>query len=417
MNNVMYPFLSKDKVEILSIIKSAEKNELIDIDGNTYLDCMSGLWNMPLGYSELRIKKAIESQLNSVPFVNLESNSTIIQEKLAEKIINLTHDKMRNIIYGATGSEIVDMSIKLARQYQFSKNRFKRKFIVSFDISYHGTTYGAISLSGSEQDGLYAIDPLLGGVFLLKTYRNGMDIERYKDYLINFIRKNEEKIAGVILEPVFGVGGIIKVPDEIIGVLSEICIEKDILIIVDEITTAFYRTGKYFGYQLFDDFFPDVILLSKALTNGYLPLSLAVISEKITESYGEVGVLPHVTTQGGNPISCAAALETLNILDDINIDDLKYIQNEVFKQLKLLESKINVKEVRNIGMMFAIELENDRKQASFDFLWDLYKSIKEDGLLLYPYMTSISTGLILMPAYTFQKRDIDKVSTILQRNM
>lgn len=418
-NKIIYPFLSKEKENTVSIIDSVEGITLIDEKGNKYIDAISGLWNMPLGYTHKAAKEAIIKQIDNVPFVNLEMNSTITQHKLAQKLLSLTHDDMVNVIYGTTGSDIVDMSIKLARQYQFFKNRPKRKYIVSFDLSYHGTTYGSLSLSGAEQAGLFSIDPLMGGVCIIKTYHSNMNLDEYVNYIMNFFNKNIEMIAGIIIEPVLGIGGILKIPEEVIDTLNSICKKNDIVIIADEITTAFYRSGKYFGYQIYKNFKPNILLLSKALTNGLLPLSVAIIDENIKKSYGQYGVLPHVTTQGGNPICCAAALEVLNSFDYLNYEnDIKPLQIMILKHLKILEKKKSVKEIRNVGMMYAIEIcDETNKPLSYDNIWSLFEKIKLNGLIVYPYVTYKTSGLILMPSYNMREKEVSSIINILQRSI
>lgn len=421
LQQIKYPFLNTDKQKILRNIERAEGVSLYDTEGNEYLDAISGLWNVILGYQQEQVNKKIVAQVKSVPFLNLWSNTNEQITTLAEKLLEKTDNKCSQLMYTTTGSETVELAIKMARKYQYAKGDHQKKYIVSFDLSYHGTTYGAMSVTGVDKEYFHEVSPMLKGVTLIPTYDETADIKKYIDFLENFFAENHEKIAAVLMEPVLAVAGILKMNPKIVKTLSELGKKYDILLISDEITTGFHRTGPFFGYQLFDKFTPDIICVSKGLTNGYLPLGVALFRKEMIEKLGIDNVVPHFSTQNGNPICCAAAnavIEVLGMEDYESMNEKKgsYIQEMLNKSLV---GRSNVKEIRQEGMMIGIELckGHGQEKLSFDEVWVMTEKLKENFLVVYPYATERTSGIILMPSYTITQAEIKKMTECLASHL
>lgn len=418
-DNVIYPFMEENKKGILKNIVCADRVNLFDKEGKKYLDGISGLWNVALGYNNKNIEKSIINQLEKIPFVNLWSNTNDSISMLANKLIAKTNGLSQKVMYTCTGSEAVELSIKFARNHYHKLGKHNKKYVIGLDLSYHGTTYGAISLTGIDHNELQSISPLLEGIALIKTPKlYNEDKSQYKNYLEEFFRVNNEKIAAIILEPVLGVAGVVRIDDEYMQLFSELCKKYDILLIMDEITTAFYRTGPFFAYQGYKSIEPDMILVSKALTNGYLPLGGVLIGKKIVDRMADNEAIPHLSTQNGNPICCAAALEVIRILEEEDFSKNNIDKSVYFR--KLLKSKLvtinNIKEIRTEGMMFAIELrDKEGNIMKFSSIWEITELLKENGLLGYPYSTYKTSGLILMPPYIINELDMEEICQILYK--
>jgi len=418
-DSLIYPFLNKSRGAILRSIKQTDEIYLFDVDNKKYIDGISGLWNVNLGYNHAQIIEAISNQAKSVPFVNLWSNTNETIISLADRLISKTEGVSSKLMYTTTGSEAVELSIKFARQYQHRLGNTRKKYVISFDLSYHGTTYGAISLTGIDKEVYYEIAPLLEGISHLETYIPGKDdINKYLDYLNQYFEKNHDKIAGIVLEPVLGGAGIIKIDDKVIEKINKVCKKYSILLISDEITTGFHRTGPFFGYQLFNDLRPDMICVSKGITNGYLPLGAVLLNDKIIDVLGEENIIPHFSTQNGNPICCAAANEVLNILESEDYETLNHYKSE-FLYTTFSKSLRNIKFIKTIryqGLMFGIELNRSNGDLlMFDEVWQVATSLKENGLVIYPYISKKTSGIVLIPSYTINEHEMIMISEIISK--
>ncbi|MEX2803659.1 aminotransferase class III-fold pyridoxal phosphate-dependent enzyme [Streptococcus sp. H31] len=413
---VRYPFLTEQKEKILSNLVSAKEIRLKSIDGKTFIDAISGLWNVILGYNNIYINNAIKEQLDSLPFVNLWSNTHDVIEKVAKKLIDFTNHRYTELIYSTTGSETVELAIKVARKYQAVKKENRKKYIVSFNLSYHGTSYVTMSLTDIDKEYLEDIGVSDYGIAVLPFFKKGDDLEFYIKKIGRFFELNYNKIAAVVIEPVLGVGGVLLYEQEIIELLQSVADMYDILIISDEITTGFFRTGNFLGYEIYNNFSPDLICLSKGITNGYLPLGVVMLNEKVGDVLKNE-VIPHFSTQNGNLCAMAAANALLSLLNKENIKKNNLEKGRyLYQKMLSLEkcSKFSI-EVRYIGMMFSIDIRSieDSKKLTFDKVWEIFRKIKEKGLITYPFATPQNSGILLLPAYTTDYKDLDEISHIL----
>jgi putrescine aminotransferase len=295
--------------------------------------------------------------------------------ELAAKLATLTPGDLDYTLYAVSGAEANERSIQIARHYWLEVGRPKKYKIVSLQGGYHGGTIGMFGFGGSA-DQIKPYEPYKwpGFVRVKVPYAfwdrgNGTDedlVRRCSDQLANAIREADpETVAAVIVEPVLGAGGCIIPPLGWLARVRDICDDMEVLMIADEVITGFGRTGKWFGVQ-HEDVVPDLMSVAKGITSGYLPLSASIARGKIADVFDEKGYEEHVHpgTYAGHPVSCAAALANLAIIERENLP-----QNAERMGARLqaaLEIQVGdlpiVGEVRSRGLMVAAELVDPQRR-------------------------------------------------------
>ena len=412
--HVYHPLRALNSGEDYAEIVQAKDITLIDINKKEYRDYISGLWNIPLGYSDEKIKKSIRLQLDKLPYVNLFNLGSESAKILAEKLYEITDGEYVKTIYTCTGSESVEVGVKIAHKYQYSKKNYNKVNIAVFDMSYHGTYYASMSASGMDIDYItHGYGEILNNFRYIKTpickccRSDNLSDKCKKEFMNNlreFMEENKDTLAAFILEPILGSAGVIKVPEEYIREIKRYCDENDILLIFDEVATGFCRTGKTFAYEHYD-IRPDVLLLSKGINNGYIPMGVTLINSRVLDILGENDdIFIHLSTQNGNPLACASAISTIEELYSGKFNDVVNKKGILFEDI--LKNKLSrypsVFEIRRFGFMFAIELSKsrfERIKLEDQKIEKLIKRLLSRGTIIYGYYTKISSGFTLMPSY------------------
>ena len=306
-----------------------------DKQGKAYIDLISGIGVSNLGHSNPYVIAAIKDQLDK--YMHLMVYGEYVQTpqvRFAEKLISLLPANLQSVYFTNSGAEAVEGALKLAKRFT------GRQQIIAFHNSYHGSTHGALSVMGNEEF-KQAYRPLLPGI----TFINFNDT--------NDLDKIDEQTACVIIETIQGEAGI-RVPDAAyMQALRARCNETRTLLILDEIQTAFGRTGTLFAFEHFE-IVPDILLLAKALGGG-MPVGAFIASHDIMSALKENPILGHITTFGGHPVCCAAGLAALEVLINENLVSTATEKGELFRKLLIHPS---IKEIRGEGLMLALELEN-----------------------------------------------------------
>jgi acetylornithine/N-succinyldiaminopimelate aminotransferase len=322
--------------------KSGAGAWLTDVDGNRYLDALSGIAVCGLGHAHPAVQEAIADQA-----ANLIHTSNIykipLQEKLAAKLVE--HSGMDKVFFGNSGAEANEAAIKLARLYGNNKG-FKNPTIVVMEKSFHGRTMATLTATGNDKVKT-GFTPLVEG-FKHIPYNN-LDA-------LNEVAETTSDIVAVMVEPILGEGGVV-IPDE--GYLKAIrafCDEHDCLMILDEIQTGMCRTGEWFAFQ-HEGIKPDVMTLAKALGNG-VPIG-ACLARGDAANLFQPG--SHGSTFGGNPLAARAALAVIDVLENEKlVQRAKVLGNRILDGLKQSLSELNgIKDIRGKGLMIGIELEKD----------------------------------------------------------
>lgn len=306
-----------------------------DDERNEYIDALAGIAVNSLGHCHPRIVKVIQKQAEKLMHIsNFYYNEP--QSDLAEKLVKLSG--LDRVFFCNSGAEAVEGSIKLARKYAFNKG--KTGTIISMDNSFHGRTLGTIALGKDKyQSGFH---PMPSGFKRIPFN----DVKVLKESV------NEETI-GIILEPIQGEGGIVSVSPEYMKTARNLCDKFDIPLIFDEVQCGIARTGKMFAYQHYG-VEPDILALAKALGSGF-PIGAVVAKEHVAKAFEHGN---HGTTYGGNPLACAVALETLNVMEEENICEMARVRgNYLMTRIKDISTNWKaIKEVRGKGLMIGVEL-------------------------------------------------------------
>ena len=355
-----------------------------DLDWKRYMDFSSQLMNLNIGYQHPKVVAAIQAQAAKLCAAH-PNMATEPKAVLAKMVSELTPGDLNKVFFTLGGAEANENAIKFARQYT------GRQKIISRYISYHGATYGAITLSGDYRRP--PVEPGIPGVihaFDPYCYRCtfGYTPDICHRECISHIEKiiqyeNPETIAAVFMEGVTGSNGILVPPDDYWPRIREITQKYGILLVSDEVMSGFGRTGEWFAVDHWG-VVPDIITMAKGLTSGYLPLGAVAVSQKIAD-YFEERMLYMGLTYYGHPMSCAAAIATLNVYKDEGlIENSKAMGVVLGEALKNMQSRYDcIGDVRFIGLFSAIELVEDRitkeplKASSMD---QIKKTLLEQGL-------------------------------------
>ncbi|MBU8878608.1 aspartate aminotransferase family protein [Bacillus sp. FJAT-29790] len=378
------------------IAESGEGAWFNDINGNRYLDGVSGLWCLNLGHGRKEIVEAAAEQMMKLSYFPLTlSHPPAIQ--LSAKISELLGDSYKTF-FSNSGSEANETAFKIARQYHYQNgNPEKHKFISRYR-AYHGSTLGAMSAT-AQANRRYKYGPSAPGFLHVPppySYRSPFGGEGpesdlaaadFIDQVISW--EGAETVAAVIMEPFISGGGVIIPSPSYLQRVSEICKKHDVLLIIDEVVSGFGRTGKMFGFQHSEGVKPDIITMAKGLTSGYLPLGATAVSSEIYEKFKEQGPanhFRHVSTYGGHPASCAVALKNIEIIEKENIvGRVASLGESVLGRLKELISHKNVGEVRHAGFLYGIEMVEDKQSktpASEETMGKIIGRCKEKGLII-----------------------------------
>lgn len=363
------------------IITRGEGAYIYDDSGNRYLDAMSGLWCVALGYSDTSIKEAVKAQIDELPYFHLfahRSNNPSID--LAEKLIQ-NSPGMSRVVFQCSGSEANDTAVKLIWYYWNALGRPEKKKIIARKRAYHGTGIASGSLTflpNIHREFDLPIDRFLH-VTCPHFYREGRPgeceaefVKRLADELEQLIlAEGPETVGGFFAEPVMGTGGVVMPPDGYFEAIQAVLDKYEVLTVSDEVICGFGRTGTYWGAEAVG-YKPDIITCAKALSSAYLPISAVIVSEKIVDAMREqsdkVGVFGHGYTYGGHPVCAAAALASLNRYEELDTTRNARETGAYFqKRLAELKDHPIVGEVRGIGLMAGVELVSDKKtKAPFD---------------------------------------------------
>jgi adenosylmethionine---8-amino-7-oxononanoate aminotransferase len=378
-----HAFTQMDGYEPL-VIERAEGCWLIDIDGKRILDGVSSLWCNLHGHRHPRIDAAIIQQLGRVAHSTSLGQSNPAGIQLAKRLVDLAPDNLRHVFFSCDGSSAVEVALKMAFQYwrQCSQPQAdKNKFIALAD-AYHGDTIGSTSLGGIP------LFHALFGALLFDVVRlpipdscarpEGISAESacqdYLDELESVLRARHEEIAAVVVEPlVQGAAGMILHPRGYLRGVRQLTEQYGVLLIADEIVTAFGRTGRMFACE-HEQVTPDLMCLGKGLTGGYLPMSATLATDKIFQAFlgtAADGVTPktffHGHTYGGNPLAAAAALASLDLLEEERVlERLPAKCDQLAGILERCRQLPQVGAIRQLGMLAAVDLFDRPEQGPFD---------------------------------------------------
>ena len=378
------------------VIKRAEGMFIEDLDGNTFLDFMAGIAVNSTGHCHPLVLNAIQKQSQDLLHICGTDFYYPVYTDLCKKLQSLAPgNKDWKVFLSNSGAEAVDGAIKLARFHT------KREHILAFEGAFHGRTYGALSLTNSKPVQKNGFGPLLPGVFHVPF---GLQA----DEIVALIKKSGlemESFAAIFVEPILGEGGYIIPPDEFLPQLRKMCNEYGILLVADEIQSGVGRTGKFLAVEHWS-VIPDIITLAKGLGSG-MPIGAILGTDKVMSWPSG----SHGSTFGGNPVSCAASLATLALVENELMENARKMGPYLLKRLSELETKYKrVKNIRGKGLMIAMDLYQDG-HPSHDAAYLFEQECFQEGLLV---LGCGEYSVRLTPPLIVQKNQIDIAVDIME---
>jgi acetylornithine/LysW-gamma-L-lysine aminotransferase len=363
------------------VIEKGSGATLWDINGKRYIDCMGGYGVSVVGHCHPRVVEAIRKQVGKL----ITCHGSLYNEtrvELLERLVKISPRGLDKIYLCNSGAEAIECAIKLARKHTGKTE------IIAFTGSYHGKTLGALSATWNPKY-REPFEPLVPGFKFVPFGK----IDKVEQAI-------SEKTAAILIEPIQGEGGVHVPPNGFLEALRKLCNEREILLIFDEVQTGLGRTGKMWASEHWG-VTPDVMCVAKGIAGG-IPMGATIATADIMSSL-KIG--DHTSTFGGNPLACAAASATIDVILEEKLAERAAITGEYFKKQlsQLLEQSKIIREVRGLGLMLGMELR-------FDVQDILLKAINQGVILLY----AGKTVLRFLPPLVIEKSQIDTVINVLK---
>ena len=431
INHVIHPFsdLYANRKEGCNIISSGEGIFVKNAAGDKFIDGMAGLWAVNIGYGREEMVEAISEQIRRIPFFSTFGNLTNEpQSILAEKLSELAPGNLNHVFFGAGGSVANDTSIRLLHHYYNCLGKPGKKQIISRENAYHGSTYLAMSLTGTVyHTGFDTLQNLIHHLPAPYSYRHQGELSdsEYCDQCVQdledkILELGPDKVACFIAEPIMGAGGVIVPPAGYHKRTWEICKKYDVLYISDEVITAFGRLGHMFASRDMFEFQPDIINCAKGITSGYQQLSATIVSDDIYEVISAPGnAFYHGFTYSGHPVACAAALKNIEILEREKICEQVRKTGPYFheKLMGLSELEI-IGDIRGSHFMACLEsVSNKETKELFSLDVNIGKRIAEQCQKLGLIVRPLAHLNVLSPPLIVTEADIDEIVRLLGKGI
>jgi adenosylmethionine-8-amino-7-oxononanoate aminotransferase len=357
-----------DQEHEVPVITRGEGCYVYDQHGKRYLDGLSALFCVNAGHGRAELGEAAARQVKDLGFFTNWSYAHPVAIELAERIASLAPGDLNRVFFTSGGSEAVESAWKLARQYHRMNGDGQRTKIISREVAYHGTTFGALSITGITPLRT-PFEPLVPGAYHApntNSYRwpeerDPLWAADQIEHVIEF--QDPETVAAVILEPVQNSGGCIVPQEGYWQRVREICDKHGVLLISDEVICSWGRLGHYFGVERFG-VVPDIITTAKALTSAYAPMGAVIVSDRIAEPFmHDKQMFTHGITFGGHPVSAAVAMANLDIFEREDLcGQVREKEGEFRDMLEGLHEDLPmVGDVRGAGYFQALELVKDKE--------------------------------------------------------
>jgi adenosylmethionine-8-amino-7-oxononanoate transaminase len=403
------------------VIERGEGVDLIDARGRRYLDGVSSLWCNVHGHRVPEIDRAVRRQLGKIAhstFLGLTHRPAI---ELAERLVSIAPRGLTRVFYSDSGSEAVEIALKIAFQYWRLRGRPEKRLFVALDQAYHGDTIGSVSLGGIE---IFhrTFGPLLFPTLRAPTtysYRcpRARTLHECAEHCLRdleaILRRHRGRVAAVVIEPrVQGAAGMVVQPAGFVRVAARLARRHGALLIADEVATGFGRTGRMFACE-HDGVAPDLMALGKGITGGYLPLAATLAREEIFDAFtgGYGRTFFHGHTYTANPLACAAALASLDLFEKREVLTRLQPKIQAFERgLRKFYELEHVGDVRSAGLMAGIELVRDRaSRRPFDPSLRMGRRAilraRGEGIIIRP----LGDVIVLMPPLAIGEAELDRL--------
>ena len=408
------------------VIERGDGAYVIDNAGKRYLEAMSGLWSVGLGFSEPRLVEAAHRQMSQLPFYHSfshKSHGPAID--LAEKLIAMAPVPMSKVHFTNSGSEANDTVIKLIWYRSNALGQPQRKKIISRIRGYHGVTVASASLTGLPNNHRSFDLPIpqvlhAGSPHWLSQHREGEDEEAFATRLADELEaliqaEGPDTIAAFIGEPVMGAGGVVVPPATYWEKIQAVLARHDILLVADEVICGFGRTGRMFGSETYG-IEPDVMVVSKQLTSSYFPMSAIVMNERVFEPVaaesGRIGTFGHGVTASAHPVGAAVALENLAIIEERGlVARAAEMGTHMRGRLGALADHPLVAEVRGVGLIAAVELKPEGAVGAQGAA--MAAIMQENGVI----SRAVGDSMAFCPPLIVGREDLDHLADAVERSL
>ena len=436
----IHPWTNFANHEKSLVMANSLGNYVYDSDGNQYLDGIAGLWCVNIGYAHEAMKKAIADQIDEIAYyATFGPTVTPPAAELAAKLAEIAPGDLNHVFFGTGGSIANDTAIRIIHFYNNKRGKPNKKKIISRLDSYHGSTYMAMTLTGTQHDHIgFDIAPDLVYYISAPNCYRGIEGDRtptaeqletfcnelVKEFEQKILELGSENVAAFIAEPIMGAGGVIVAPPGYHKRMKEVCEKFDMLYISDEVVTGFGRLGHWFASEEVFDVVPDIITSAKGISSGYIPLSATILSDKIYDvisdgAQAEGALFTHGFTYAGHPVACAAGLANIKIMEDEKIlEHVREIGPYFEEQLKNMSSHYMVGNVRGSHYMLCMEFVKTRHTkelfpASVNIGGRIANHAQDRGVIIRP----IDHLNVISPPLTLTKENIDHMMVVLHASI
>ncbi len=410
----------------LPVIERGEGVYLWDVEGRRYIDALSGLWVTAVGHGRSELGDVARDQMAKLAYASTFDFATQPAVALAEKIASLTPGDLDHIYFTNSGSEAVEVAIKIAKQYHFNRGDQKRFKVISRIGSYHGQTAGALSVNAASYAKKVPFEPLMPGSVHVpgincyrcpyeKTYPS-CDVFCARTIEDRILFEKPETIAAIIAEPVSIANANHMPAKEYWQTLRRICDKHGILLIADEVINGFGRTGRWFAMEHFD-VVPDLMTMAKGITSGYVPLGAVAARNHVAEAFhgGPDEAFASGLTFGSHPVTTAVSLANIQIMErERLVENSARMGEHIGSRLtQLAAAHPTVGEARGIGLLWALEMVKDKAtRESFapadNIAGRLVRKFRDRGLL-----TRAGNYVYIAPPLVINREEVDAIIDIL----
>ena len=430
--HVLHPWASMGTEDAnLDVVQQASGIYMINKDGKRFIDGPGGMWCVNVGHGRQEIADAMAEQVARLGYVSPWTASTEASVLLAERLAAEAPGDLNTVFYSTGGSSAVDTALRFVQFYNNMKGRPDKKIFIAREKGYHGSTYLAASVSGKERDRKF-LDTNTEFVRFLPNVNpyirpDGMTIEDWRDAkladLENMILETgPDKVAAFIAEPILASGGVIVPPPGYHKGCLDICRKYDVLYISDEVVTGFGRLGHIFASEKVFGITPDIITSAKGLTSGYVPMGATIISDRLineisSDDNGDI-LFSNGYTYSGHPVSAAAAVKNLEILDRENLlDHVRDVSPHFQERLQALGEKYSIiGDARGMGLLGCLEgaaapgmPEKKRLAIDYEFGHRMDVATEKRGLLVRPLINMC----VFSPPLVISHEEIDTMFDII----
>ncbi|QYJ77599.1 adenosylmethionine--8-amino-7-oxononanoate transaminase [Shewanella acanthi] len=415
-NHIWHPYTSMTRALPVYGVHSALGCELELVDGRKLVDGTSSWWACVHGYGHPDILSAMERQLHQLSHVMFGGITHSPAIELCQKLVAMTCEPLTKVFLCDSGSIAVEVAIKMAVQYWQGKiasnpQATQKQRILTVKKGYHGDTFAAMSVCDPE-GGMHTMfgDAVTKQWFVDAPQTPFGEVLQVDDLssMREMLAKHHQDIAAVIIEPIMqGAGGMRFYSADYLKGLRSLCDEFKVLLILDEIATGFGRTGKLFAYE-HADITPDILCLGKALTGGYISLAATLCSDEVARgiSQSPAGVFMHGPTFMGNPLACAAACASLDIINRCEWPtQVSAIEQQMREELKDAANIPSVKDVRVLGAVGVLEMHQSVNTAQ------LQQQFVDLGVWVRPFANLI----YIMPPYTISTSQLSQLTSAMKQ--